>query len=191
MVVRELPPSESCRIRVNLESRYGMCSLAAPFFSSVKAEITWPRQRRPLLIEIPSLSCWPWAPVFLILSDPARSTKWNLELISSVTVWSSPSLASSVDSIYLTIFYSIETVKIAWLRDDWSFMPVLEVTLWLIPVFRACKHSSWLFTSFSLRPRTEMTPLFSSLMCSSFNGFPVTLSLWAEAGSRRSCSSSL
>ena len=37
----------------------------------------------PQLMEIPSLALSPVAPVLLSLSDPARSTKWNLALSCS------------------------------------------------------------------------------------------------------------
>ena len=67
---------------------------------------------------IPSFKSWPVAPVFLILSDPAKSTKWNLDEISSVSyAFSSPSapfsIPSTPSSMSFTIFYSIVTVKIA------------------------------------------------------------------------------
>ena len=72
MIVLLLPPSESYRIRVSLESLYGTCPL---FFSSVNADITLPKERRPLLMLMPSLSVAPVAPVLLALSLPAKSTK--------------------------------------------------------------------------------------------------------------------
>lgn len=90
IVVLEFPPNESWRILVNLESLYGICPV--PFFSSVRALITKPRLSKPLLILIPSFKSCPVAPVFFILSDPAKSTKWNLDEISSVNwAFSSPS----------------------------------------------------------------------------------------------------
>ena len=46
--VCEFPPKESCKSRVNLESRYGMCVLGPD--SSPKAEITLPT-RKTLKIE--------------------------------------------------------------------------------------------------------------------------------------------
>lgn len=75
IVVRELPPSESCKILVNFESLYGMNVSSLP---SVRADMTLPKADRPLLIEMPSYICLPLAPVFFIRSEPAKSTKWNL-----------------------------------------------------------------------------------------------------------------
>lgn len=76
MIVREFPPRESCKSRVNFESRYGIWS--AFLDRSPRAEITFPRASSPQLMEIPSLALSPTAPVRLRRSDPARSTKWNL-----------------------------------------------------------------------------------------------------------------
>jgi hypothetical protein len=67
------PPSESCKIRVNFESLYGIKWFL--FYVLVKALITLPSERSPRLILIPSLNVDPVAPVFFSLSDPARSTK--------------------------------------------------------------------------------------------------------------------
>jgi len=86
IVVRELPPKLSVSIRVSLESRYGMC------LDLLTSElITFPRVWRPLLIEIPSLAVLPVAPVFFILSLPAKSTKWNFEFSYSSELFSSAS----------------------------------------------------------------------------------------------------
>ena len=46
--------------------------------TSPRALITFPKAKRPQLMEMPSLALSPVAPVLLSLSDPARSTKWNL-----------------------------------------------------------------------------------------------------------------
>jgi hypothetical protein len=45
--------------------------------------ITLPRHRSPLFILIPSFRVSPVDPVFLIDSEPAKSTKWNFEEINS------------------------------------------------------------------------------------------------------------
>uniref|UniRef100_A0A3B3TNJ1 Uncharacterized protein n=1 Tax=Poecilia latipinna TaxID=48699 RepID=A0A3B3TNJ1_9TELE len=51
-----------------------------PFlFGSPRAPMTLPRARRPLLIWMLSFSLSPVLPVLKIRSDPAKSTKWNLE----------------------------------------------------------------------------------------------------------------
>ena len=52
ITVLELPPKESYKILVNFESLYGMC---LDFLSLVRAWITLPRAKRPILIFIPSL----------------------------------------------------------------------------------------------------------------------------------------
>lgn len=58
-VVLELPPSDSWSMRVNLESRYGMC-VDLP---SVNELMTIPRAVNDLLIFLASSSAWPVAPV--------------------------------------------------------------------------------------------------------------------------------
>jgi len=40
--------------------------------------MTFPNANKPQLIDIPSLALSPVAPVRFNLSEPARSTKWNL-----------------------------------------------------------------------------------------------------------------
>jgi hypothetical protein len=76
IVVLLLPPKLSCKILVNLLSRYGINYVpAAIFFSSVKAAITLPKASKPLFMLIPSYICLPTAPVFFMRSLPAKSTK--------------------------------------------------------------------------------------------------------------------
>ena len=58
MVVRQLPPSESSRMRVSLESRYGMCCRGAPRLS-VSAAITLPSALSDWLIFLLSSSRLP------------------------------------------------------------------------------------------------------------------------------------
>lgn len=78
-----LPPKLSCKILVNLESRYGICFLAAPFLpGSVSAEITFPNESKPILMFIPSFIVLPTAPVFFKRSLPAKSTKCNLLVLN-------------------------------------------------------------------------------------------------------------
>uniref|UniRef100_A0A3Q1GTB8 Uncharacterized protein n=1 Tax=Acanthochromis polyacanthus TaxID=80966 RepID=A0A3Q1GTB8_9TELE len=55
------------------------CLLRPFLLGSPSAPITFPRARRPLLIWMLSLSLSPVFPVLKMRSDPARSTKWNLE----------------------------------------------------------------------------------------------------------------
>lgn len=76
----ELPPKASWRIRVSLE--FLKVINWSLFFSMVeRAEMTLPNSSRPKLMLIPSLRVSPVAPVFLALSDPAKSAKKNLECV--------------------------------------------------------------------------------------------------------------
>uniref|UniRef100_A0A3B3SXF1 Uncharacterized protein n=1 Tax=Paramormyrops kingsleyae TaxID=1676925 RepID=A0A3B3SXF1_9TELE len=52
-------------------------------FGSPSAPITLPRASSPLLIWMLSFNLSPLLPVFRMRSEPARSTKWNLE----ATTW--------------------------------------------------------------------------------------------------------
>jgi len=53
---------------------------------SVKAIITLLKAKRPELIDTPSLKRSPVAPVFLSLSEPAKSTKFILKLYFSLDI---------------------------------------------------------------------------------------------------------
>mmetsp|Transcript_19414 Transcript_19414/g.62222 ORF Transcript_19414/g.62222 Transcript_19414/m.62222 type:complete len:243 (-) Transcript_19414:623-1351(-) len=79
MHVRELPPSASIRMRVSLESRNGMCVASG----SVKAVMQRPRTCRLVLMLVIS-EMWPFSRVSFSphFSEPARSTKLNLERIT-------------------------------------------------------------------------------------------------------------
>ena len=77
MMVFVLPPSESWSKRVNLESLYGMWWV----LPSTKAEMTLPRALRDKLIFVASFMPSPVAPVLLALSEPAKSTRFNLEAL--------------------------------------------------------------------------------------------------------------
>jgi len=74
MTVFVLPPKESYSKRVNLESLYGIC----PTLPSTRALITLPRADNERLIWVASFKRSPVALVLLYLSEPARSTKFNL-----------------------------------------------------------------------------------------------------------------
>ena len=77
----ELFETSGCSSRVNLLSRYGMCrppfSLASP--RSASALITLPKHSRPPLMCTASRKRAPTVPVRLLRSEPAKSTRWNLE----------------------------------------------------------------------------------------------------------------
>mmetsp|Transcript_52670 Transcript_52670/g.146234 ORF Transcript_52670/g.146234 Transcript_52670/m.146234 type:complete len:205 (+) Transcript_52670:1499-2113(+) len=75
MVVRQLPPRESSRMRVSFESRYGMWLRPR---GSVSAAMTLPRALSDWLIFFDSSSRWPVAPLRRTRSEPARSTRFSL-----------------------------------------------------------------------------------------------------------------
>mmetsp|Transcript_20250 Transcript_20250/g.39327 ORF Transcript_20250/g.39327 Transcript_20250/m.39327 type:complete len:239 (-) Transcript_20250:809-1525(-) len=77
--VRQLPPKASLRIIVSFESRYGMC-LPLPW-SSESLWMTLVRAESDLLIIFASSRVWPDAPVLPTLSDPARSTRFSLDMV--------------------------------------------------------------------------------------------------------------
>jgi hypothetical protein len=72
ITVFELPPRLSLNTYVNFESLNGTNP------PSPKAVITLPRVVRLLFIYFASSNTFPVAPVFPILSDPAKSTKFSL-----------------------------------------------------------------------------------------------------------------
>mmetsp|Transcript_20322 Transcript_20322/g.40663 ORF Transcript_20322/g.40663 Transcript_20322/m.40663 type:complete len:204 (+) Transcript_20322:1225-1836(+) len=101
-----LPPRLSCRILVSLLSLYGTWALLAlpPLSGALSALMTFPKQSRPWLMFMLSLSLSPLAPVLLALSLPARSTRWNLDL--TMLLFTTPPTFS-------TLILSRATVKMA------------------------------------------------------------------------------
>ena len=75
--VFEFPPRDSDNILVNFESLYGMWEA----FLSVRATITLPKVVKLLFIFFASSKVYPWAPVFIIFSDPAKSTKNSFPIL--------------------------------------------------------------------------------------------------------------
>ena len=75
IVVLQLPPNESSKMRVSFESRYGMCWRPR---ASVSAAMTLPSAERDWLIFFVSSRRCPVAPVRRTRSDPARSTRLSL-----------------------------------------------------------------------------------------------------------------
>jgi len=126
--VYELPPSDSYRILVNLESRYGM---KPPFFPSVRALMTLPSAERDLLIILASSRVDPVASVFSIFSEPARSQQYIL-----------PVLLVSV----LVFFWDTVTKKMEWLLLDVAFILVDATDLFALPAFITSIISSELLT---------------------------------------------
>jgi len=81
MTVRDLPPRESLRSLVSLESRYGM---NIPFlFESPSALIQFASARSDLLILAPSRRRTPLFSVTVPLSEPAKSINDNLLSMTS------------------------------------------------------------------------------------------------------------
>jgi hypothetical protein len=100
---------------VSLEERYGTWGGGFLRRSSESAAMTLARANRPTLMEMLSFSRSPSARVRFSRSDPARSTKWNLEQ----RVSSSPSA--------LVTRCSKNRVTTAWERDDVAFISVAPV----------------------------------------------------------------
>uniref|UniRef100_A0A671UX21 Uncharacterized protein n=1 Tax=Sparus aurata TaxID=8175 RepID=A0A671UX21_SPAAU len=112
-----------------------------PFLlGSPRAPITFPRAKRPLLIWILSFSLSPVFPVLKMRSDPARSTKWNLE-----------------DNICeLPLRWSIYTVKMVCERLEFGFIWVAPVCRAVFPDSSKLKTSSRPSTSHSFTPHRTM-----------------------------------
>lgn len=113
----------------------------------VKALITFPKDKRPKLMLMPSLRVDPVAPVFFNLSEPARSTKWNFEQIEPLfSYW-------SVIRSWRTVI-----VKIAWDLEELSFISVWAVERWMEPFSRMPISSKLEETDYYVRPRMLMLP---------------------------------
>uniref|UniRef100_A0A182J2R4 Uncharacterized protein n=1 Tax=Anopheles atroparvus TaxID=41427 RepID=A0A182J2R4_ANOAO len=143
MVVRALPPSDSCRMRVSFESRYGMCVL----LPSARAEITLPSADSDLLMFFASSSTVPSAPVFDTFSEPARSTRYSLP-----------------DSFFSFSMFSCLTLirKTECERDECSFMFVTAMCRFDLPSSITSNTSSGLETKRSDAPFTYGTRFLSS-----------------------------
>ena len=140
------PPSESCSIRVSRESRYGTW---LPFFiGSPSTLMTFPSASRPQLMLIASFSRSPVALVRFWRSEPARSTKWNLE--SRTSSWIEPSAAGKR--------CSSESVKMAWEREETEFISVLPVVRAIAPASSSCSVSAHDETTTSVSPLTLIVP---------------------------------
>mmetsp|Transcript_40057 Transcript_40057/g.77967 ORF Transcript_40057/g.77967 Transcript_40057/m.77967 type:complete len:217 (-) Transcript_40057:509-1159(-) len=149
-----LPPNESCSSRVIFASLNG--TWAAFLFSSPKAEMTLPRANNPLLMLIPSFILSPVAPVRLTLSDPAKSTKWNLD-----TMVSCRTSALSLSSTCLVCTRIM--LKMACERLEVAFIAVDPVTRHAVPLSRESSMSSGHFTASSIAPKTLIPPLVSRI----------------------------
>lgn len=104
ITVLQFPPIESLKKLVNLACLYGIC----PRFLLLRARTTCSRKLRDLLMKQDSTRTWPSEPVFLVISLPARSTRWSLE-----------KRTLSADSTLERL--STWRVKMVWARDDAAF----------------------------------------------------------------------
>ena len=114
--VFELPPSDSDSILVSFDSLYGICYT----FLSVRATMTLPSVVKLLLIFLASSKTCPYAPVFDIFSEPAKSTR------NSLPVLHEPS------SLFCIVIVS---TNIAWERELTSFILVAVTALLEFPWF--------------------------------------------------------
>mmetsp|Transcript_1815 Transcript_1815/g.4731 ORF Transcript_1815/g.4731 Transcript_1815/m.4731 type:complete len:229 (+) Transcript_1815:121-807(+) len=101
-----LPPRESCRMWVSLESRYGTCGEPCTRFM-----ITWPSVESDLLMEEASLRRCPIAAVRAWRSLPARSTRLSVACLRRPT-------PSSI------VLLAMTQVRMQWLRLDSAFICV-------------------------------------------------------------------
>uniref|UniRef100_A0A3B4V902 Uncharacterized protein n=1 Tax=Seriola dumerili TaxID=41447 RepID=A0A3B4V902_SERDU len=126
--------------------------LFRPFLlGSPSAPITFPRARRPLLIWMLSFSLSPVFPVLKMRSDPARSTKWNLE--DNIC---GPELAAVPYSREIPRRWSMYTVKIVCDLLEFGFIWVAPVCLAVFPDSSKLSTSSRPSTSHSLTPHKTM-----------------------------------
>lgn len=77
------PLNESFRSLVNLLSRYGTCIFLFPSPIKLKDLMQLPKVSNDLLIFFPSTNLYPLLLVLAALSDPAKSIKQNLPMLTS------------------------------------------------------------------------------------------------------------
>uniref|UniRef100_A0A674K6A8 Uncharacterized protein n=1 Tax=Terrapene triunguis TaxID=2587831 RepID=A0A674K6A8_9SAUR len=125
---------------------------------SPKALITLPRASRPLLIWILSFRRSPVFPVFTTRSEPARSTKWNLE----ARTWPE----AGTEALSWRVRWvsrpaprrcSMVTVKMVCERLDCVLMWVAPVCLTVLPISSRLRTSSSPSTSVSFTPYSTAT----------------------------------
>uniref|UniRef100_A0A4W3IGH3 Uncharacterized protein n=1 Tax=Callorhinchus milii TaxID=7868 RepID=A0A4W3IGH3_CALMI len=123
---------------------------------SPRALITLPRARRPLLIWMDSFSRSPAFPVRTMRSEPAKSTKWNLEIRSLVPSSAFP-LLSPLRPRPWPRRCSMVTVKIEWERLERGLTSVAPVCLAVFPISSKLSTSSRPSTSHSFTPHSTAT----------------------------------
>ena len=145
----EFPPKLSWSILVSFEFLKEMnCDY---FFYVARAEITFPNSSNPRFMLIPYFRVTPVAPVFLSLSEPAKSTKKNFAVIYP---WSG----------YAIICCSICRLKMAWDLEEESFISVTAVVLLMLPLSKRLNICEASFTSYSVTPLRDTLPSFYSLI---------------------------
>jgi hypothetical protein len=122
-LVLEFPPSESLSRYVSLVSRYGTNFTPGRSQFLTSALITLPIADRDLLIDEDSLRRSPYAPVSFYRSLPARSIRWNFEVLMVAT----PSGVHSVRSIKM--------VQTLWEREERSFIEVEPICRFRVPIY--------------------------------------------------------
>ncbi len=143
--VFEFPPIESLSKLVNLLYLYGIWSL----YFSESATTTYSRNESDLLINYASNKDFPSDPVFLVLSEPAKSTKWSLDTITF-------SDDSTLDLI------SKWTVKTQCDLDDYLFNLCSAIVLFVSPSNIIAIASSSVAHFLTINPLTLTLPLVSS-----------------------------
>ena len=114
--VLQFPPIESFKIFVSFDCLYGTWVL----YLSHTATTTYSRKLRDLLMNWASFSVIPSEFVFLVLSLPARSTKWSFDIITF-------SLDSTQD------FDSKWIVNMQWDQELALFSLCYEIVLFVSP----------------------------------------------------------
>lgn len=124
IAVRQFPPRVSFSSRVSLLYRKGTWLL----FPYANIWMQFPRVRRDLLIFAPSI----WREFFppTALSDPARSTRLSLPMLTSYFIPRAFYLVSAL------------TVRRAWDRDEASFDPVASLDRFAAPTFSRVTNST-------------------------------------------------
>ena len=124
--------------------------------------MTLPKHNNDLFIFFDSSNCCPVVPVILILSLPAKSTKFNFPTFICVLF---PSFSS-------VVICSTVITKTAWERDETSFIYVALVALKFPPLFNNAYKSSGVRTAHSDNKSTYIPFFLSSLICKFFlSGF--------------------
>ena len=116
---------------------------------SLNATTTCSRNDKLLFMNYASNNCYPWLPVFLVRSDPARSTRFNL--LTDIF-----SLLSTRDRL------STNRVKRQWDLLECLFSLCSLIVLFISPSKYIYRHSSSLVTSLLVRPLTNTYPRESS-----------------------------